>query len=148
MCWPVGTWSLKSEFYANLHKAGLAAGEKADPSGYCHFHEDLGEEYFRQITAERFRQDMRKGKLVEEWLKIRQDNHFLDARIYAMAMAELLGLSKKLPAEWAAIRAALNPGHKPDLLTIAAPPIEVEAVQVTQSPGIEARRNAWANRKI
>ncbi|WP_051086631.1 terminase gpA endonuclease subunit [Methylobacterium sp. WSM2598] len=29
--WPVGTWSLKSSFYTNLHKLGIRSGEPADP---------------------------------------------------------------------------------------------------------------------
>lgn len=103
--WPVGTWALKGEFYGNLHRVGLAGGAEADPPGYCHFHADLGEEYFKQITAEWFRQEIVKGRLVEEWKKLRKDNHLLDARIYAMAMAELVGLSRLSKDGWAALRA-------------------------------------------
>ncbi|WP_343056122.1 terminase gpA endonuclease subunit [Ancylobacter tetraedralis] len=103
--WPVGTWSLKSEFYGNLHRKGLAAGAEVDPPGYCHFHADLGEEYFKQITAEWFEQKMVNGRYHEEWKKLRKDNHLLDARIYAMAMAELLGISRLTRDGWAALRA-------------------------------------------
>ncbi|MVA17432.1 terminase [Agrobacterium vitis] len=117
MSWPVGTWSLKAEFYGNLHKIGLAAGEAQDPSGYCHFHKELGEEYFQQITGEYFHQALVKGKLHEEWKKRREHNHFLDCRIYAMAMAEHLGLSKMSASEWARLRAMLEPEIVPDLLS-------------------------------
>ncbi|WP_223478737.1 terminase gpA endonuclease subunit [Oricola indica] len=154
MSWPVGTWSLKAEFYGNLHKAGLAAGEAKDPAGYCHFHKGLGEEFFLQITAEYFDQKMIKGKLHEEWKKLRRDNHFLDCRIYAMAMAELMGLSRKTPGEWAALRNSLYPGQPVDLLS--APP-EVTA-HVTAQPverktppqaagDFEAKRRKWAERR-
>ncbi|MBD8555543.1 phage terminase large subunit family protein [Rhizobium sp. CFBP 8762] len=123
MSWPVGTWALKAEFYGNLHKTGIAAGEPVDPPGYCHFGDWLGEEYFQQLTAEYFSQKLVKGKLHEEWIPRRQDNHFLDCRIYAMAMAEHLGLSRKRPAEWAALRAELAP---------ALPPAAIESIQDTQ----------------
>ena len=109
MLWPVGTWSLKGEFYGNLHRLGLRSGEVVDPPGYCHFNDARNEEFFRQITAEYFDQKMVRGRLVEEWKKIRRDNHFLDCRIYAMAMAEHLGLSRLTPAGWAALRAQLTP---------------------------------------
>ncbi|WGD31219.1 phage terminase large subunit family protein [Ancylobacter sp. WKF20] len=103
--WPVGTWSLKGEFYGNLHRVGLAGGAEVDPPGYCHFHQGLGEEYFKQITAEYFDQKLVKGRFHEEWKKIRKDNHLLDARVYAMAMAELLGISRLTRDGWAALRA-------------------------------------------
>jgi len=35
--WPVGTWSLKSSLYTDLHKPGRRSGELEDPPGYCHF---------------------------------------------------------------------------------------------------------------
>lgn len=114
--WPVGTWSLKGELYGNLHKDGLSAGEPTDPTGYCHFPKWLGEEFFLQLTAEYFHQEMVRGRYVEEWRKSRKDNHFLDCRIYAMAMAEHMGLSKLTPDGWAQLRAQYADGQ-PDLLS-------------------------------
>lgn len=116
MAWPVGTWGLKSEFYANLHKSGLAAGEPSDPPGYCHFGTWLGDEFFKQITAEYFDQTMVRGRLLEEWKRARRENHFLDARIYAMAMAEHLGLSRLSPEGWAQLRARVLPAMQADML--------------------------------
>lgn len=114
--WPIGTWALKAEFMGNLHKIGLAAGEVVDPGGYCHFGKWLGEEYFRQITAEYFAQKMVRGKLHEEWMPIRRDNHFLDCRIIAMSLAEFLGLSKMTPGNWAVLREKYQPTEA-DLLS-------------------------------
>ncbi|WP_438752051.1 terminase gpA endonuclease subunit [Pararhizobium sp. O133] len=130
MSWPVGTWSLKAEFYGNLHKIGLAAGEATDPAGYCHFHKELGEEYFQQITGEYFDRKLIKGKLHEEWKKRREHNHFLDCRIYAMAIAEHLGLSRMSPAEWAALRATREPEASADLLS----PSSVQVMAVSPPP--------------
>lgn len=147
MSWPVGTWSLKAEFYGNLHKTGLAAGEPCDPPGYCHFHKELGEEYFQQITAEYFEQKLIRGKLFEEWKPRRVDNHWLDCRIYAMAMAEHIGLSRMSPADWARLRAVYEPAVDVDLLS--SPPERIAAAAtIAPAPPAEkkpARRNVqWA----
>ena len=114
--WPVGTWSLKSEFVSNMHKPGLAEKAKADPPGYCHFGDFLGKEYFLQITAESFVREYVRGRYREEWKRIRRDNHLFDARIYAMAMAEHMGLSTNRSDDWAALRARYIPdSHEGDL---------------------------------
>jgi phage terminase large subunit GpA-like protein len=135
MTWPVGTWSLKAEFYGNLHKTGLKSGEACDPPGYCHFHGDLGEEYFQQITAEYFTQKLVKGRMHEEWAQRREHNHFLDCRIYAMAMAEHLGLSKLTKSQWAALRRKLEPEIAPDLLSALSQAVAViQAVTETSEP--------------
>jgi phage terminase large subunit GpA-like protein len=152
MAWPVGTWSLKAEFYGNLHKTGLAAGEASDPPGYCHFHDGLGEEFFQQITSEYFEQKLVKGKLHEEWKARREHNHFLDCRIYAMAIAEHLGLSRMTKTQWAALRARLEPPHDVDFLSPA--PIRVAAAVAPVAPeettiaGTAGEpENRWKHRK-
>lgn len=156
MSWPVGTWSLKAELYGNLHKTGLRSGEAEDPPGYCHFHMELGEEYFQQLTAEYFTQKLTKGKLHEEWALRREHNHFLDCRIYAMAMAEHLGLSKMTKSQWAALRAKLEPDLPPDLLaalpqTIAARRAEKDSPPAQATPASQqaqpVRENRWKKRK-
>lgn len=137
MLWPVGTWSLKGEFYGNLHRLGLRSGEVADPPGYCHFNEARNEEFFRQLTAEYFDQKMVRGRVIEEWKKTRKDNHFLDCRIYAMAMAEHMGLSRLTPAGWAALRAQLTPSEGRTLFSQPSQKIAEEAsrdVQVQETP--------------
>lgn len=147
--WPVGTWSLKAEFYGNLHKSGLAAGEARDPPGYCHFGDWLGEEFFQQITAEYFDQRLVKGRLREDWLKRRKDNHSLDCRIYAMAMAEHLGLSRMRPHEWATLRARYENAPPVDLLSAA--PIRVVADTAKQeapaATSAAVSQNRWKKRK-
>jgi phage terminase large subunit GpA-like protein len=152
LSWPVGTWGLKGEFFGNLHKFGLAGGEAADPPGYCHFGEWMGEEYFLQITAEHFVQTMVRGRLVEEWKRTRRDNHFLDCRIYAMAMAELLGLSKMTRDDWARLRASRTPGRQVDMLSTASEKLaaRTEVAPPPTAPAktdLAAKRRAWARRK-
>lgn len=112
--WPVGTWGLKSELFANLHKPGLAAGMECDPSGYVHFGKFLPKEYFMQLTAESFVAEMKGKRLKEEWVRLRRDNHCLDAHIYAMAMAERLGLSELNAEGWGRLRALIVAAGQPD----------------------------------
>lgn len=100
--WPVGTWSLKATWYSNLRKLGRAAGQEIDPPGYCHFHEGADERYFRQVTSEYLGSAVVKGRSVRLW-KETGPNHLLDCRVYAMAMAEYLGLSRMTPEEWARV---------------------------------------------
>lgn len=144
--WPVGNWSLKGEFYGNLHKVGIAAGEPVDPPGYCHFGLWLGEEYFRQITAEYFRQKMVNGRFVEGWVPIRKDNHYLDCRVYAMAMAELLGLSRLTPAGWAALRRRHTVAPPLDLFSseVSRRAAEDEPAQTAGATDAPAARNTPA----
>lgn len=153
MAWPVGTWALKAEFYGNLHRAGLAAGEPCDPPGYCHFHSELGEEYFLQITGEYFRHEVVRGKLYEEWKPRRPDNHWLDCRIYAMAMAEHEGLTRNTPADWAARRERFEGRPEVDLFSKTPAPVaktERPAPQAaaTASEPKPRKANRWKNRKL
>lgn len=152
MLWPVGTWGLKSEFFANLHKPGLRAGEPADPPGYVHFGEFLPKEYFLQITAETFVAEVVRGKVREDWKVLRRDNHCLDAQVYAMAMAELLGLSTMKVDDWAALRERLAPASEPDLLdglrriARAAGETPAEPTGTTSDEASKARRQKWKRR--
>lgn len=105
--WPVGTWSLKGAFYADLRKDGIAAGRDLDPEGYCHFGAWLDKTYFRQLTAEYLADGGSRGRPMKVW-KIRasdKDNHFLDCRVYNLALAEYLGLSRMTADDWAVLTA-------------------------------------------
>lgn len=118
--WPVGNWSIKSAFMANLHLSGLAAGELVDPPGYPHYGKWIAEDYFKQITAESFSSKLKNGKLIEGWDVLRRDNHWLDCRVYAIAMAEKIGLSSKSLKDWQFLRSLLLPEPQIDLLTPVA----------------------------
>lgn len=48
------------------------------------------EEYFKQITAEVFKQTFEKGKIKMEWVKLRPRNEALDCANYGMAAIDLL----------------------------------------------------------
>jgi phage terminase large subunit GpA-like protein len=100
--WPTGTWPLKAAFYSDLRKDGVKSGAPTDSQGYCHFGTWLDETYFRQLTSEYLAEETYKGHARKFW-KLRaseRDNHWLDARVMNMALAEHLGLSSLTPVEW------------------------------------------------
>jgi phage terminase large subunit GpA-like protein len=139
--WPVGTWPLKGSFYADLHKIGLRSGAAADPDGYCHFPDWLDEAYFKQITAEYLADEAFRGRTRKVWKKAssERDNHFLDCRVYNLALAEFLGLSSITPAEWAALakERGMPPADVPALFRPAPAPA---APSLSQPPAQPAKK--------
>ena len=99
--YPVGTWTLKQRFYSQL-KLKKAPDSIEHPAGYCHFGQDWSEDDFKQLLSEVFvtQRDRKTGKVRQGWHRIETDNHLLDCRIYAEAIAEREKLSTKSPAEW------------------------------------------------
>jgi len=107
MLWPVGVWSLKAEFYANLRKT--IAGPDADgqfAGGTVHLPRDADERYLKQLTAEYLLARERRGFLIQDWVLARgQRNEALDIRVYAAAAAAHLGIDRVTPAGWIKIAA-------------------------------------------
>ena len=97
--WAIGTWPLKSAFYANLRKEGRKDGAELDPPGYCHYSEQHDERYFRQATAGYLRESKVKGKIKKFW-DHRGHNHWHDCRIYNMGLADHLGLTRMTEDDW------------------------------------------------
>lgn len=136
--WTVGTWSLKAQLFADLRKQRLAEGAPLEPSGACHHGKWLEENYFVQLTNEYLADERHRGRQRKVW-KERGANHFLDCRIYNMALADYLGLSRMTADEWkklAKIRAVPEELANPELLapesvTIAAALDAVEKKIVT-----------------
>lgn len=119
--WPVGGWQGKSEFYAMLRLEGVAEGRDEDPWGYCHFSTGCDEAYFKQLTSESLVTHTRGGRSVTEWV-VSGENHYLDCRIYNLACAERLGLSRMTIADWerwAALRNVPKDSLQGDLLALA-----------------------------
>lgn len=83
----VGTWPLKSTFYAYVALTAQAEGSMVIfPTGYCHFGKFLDETYFKQITSEYLEQKKIRGRMVQAWVpRAGAANHYLDCRIYNMA---------------------------------------------------------------
>lgn len=115
----VGTSSLKGALYEHL--------KKIDPlsRGYCGYPRDLGDEFYRQLTAEvRVVQKDRWGQPQAYWKVTHERNEVLDTEIYAEAAAIRCGWYTRLPEDWSRLRAELErlpDSPQPDLFDPAAP---------------------------
>lgn len=115
--------------------------------GYCHFPADRGDEWFKQITAEKLVTRYVKGQPVREWTKPdKARNEALDCRVYALAALKIMQPSMRRFA------ARLGVPHRPlpgepepstanDNAPAAPPPKAPEiAPEVKKDPVSEARR--------
>jgi len=101
--WPVNVSALKTELYGWL-RLDMPTAESGEPfpPGFCHFPQ-LGEEFFRQLTAEQLITRLVKGYRKTEWQKMRERNEALDTRIYARAAAAQFGMDRFQEQHWAAL---------------------------------------------
>jgi phage terminase large subunit GpA-like protein len=109
--WSVGTPVAKGELYRWLKlewPTDEALEEGASyPPGACHFPQ-YGEEYFRQLTAERLVTRIVKGFPRGSWEKEPgRRNEALDCRVYARAAAAIYGLDRFEERHWRRIEEAL-----------------------------------------
>ncbi len=134
--WPVCGGIAKSELYGWLRLEAPLDNEPFPP-GWCHFPE-YGDDYFRQLTAEQLvARRNRKGFVKQDWELIPgRENHALDARVYARAAAQLLGLERFQESDWAAL----------ERMVATAPP-KPSGSESTPSPSTPARRQGWIPRR-
>jgi phage terminase large subunit GpA-like protein len=101
--WPVVGAIAKSELYGFLRLDRPLDGEPFPP-GWCHFpqHDD---DYFKQLTAEQLvSKKNKRGFTVMAYSVIPgRENHVLDARVYARAAAQLVGLDRFAESDWEAL---------------------------------------------
>jgi phage terminase large subunit GpA-like protein len=158
----VGTWVMKSAFYADLALTGSSDGSAVTyPPGYCHFGAFLDENYFKQLTSEYLEEETYRGRPRKVWkLGNNRENHFLDARVYNRALANAY-LTTYTADDWA--RAAKERGipedmQKPDLfaprgftpgIPPSSPPSDVDRFAAgTTADGDPFDRLAELNRGI
>lgn len=80
----------------------------AFPPGSCHFPQ-YGEEYFKQLTAERRVIRIHKGFPKATWEKDpSRNNEALDCRVYARAAASIYGLDRMSDYRWRRLEEALG----------------------------------------
>ena len=110
----------------------LASGENFAP-GTCHFPQ-YGEEYFKQLTAERRIIRMHKGFPKATWEKDpARNNEALDCRVYARAAASIYGLDRFKEVQWKRFENALGE-------TKQSPAVERETAQPTKPKAINSFR--------
>jgi phage terminase large subunit GpA-like protein len=109
--WSVGTPVAKGELYRWL-KLEWPTDEALDagasyPPGACHFPQ-YGEEYFKQLTAERLVTRIVRGFPRGSWEKEPgRRNEALDCRVYARAAAAIYGLDRFEERHWRRMEEAL-----------------------------------------
>lgn len=152
--WSVGTWSLKATFYSDLRRKRLAEGAEIEPAGACHFGTWQDVIYFQQITNEYIAEEKFRGRTRRIW-KPRGPNHFLDCRIYNLALADYLGLSRMTSDDWAVLArdrgvpAEMREAHmfsprSVQLATAPAPtPADPPAKAVEDTADDEPTGNGW-----
>jgi phage terminase large subunit GpA-like protein len=137
--WSVGTPVAKGELYRWLKLAwpteeAMEAGA-AFPPGACHFPQ-YGEEYFKQLTAERLVTRMIKGFPRGSWEKEPgRRNEALDCRVYARAAAAICGLDRFEERHWRRMEEALagSVEHGDEQVRSGRPSSRPPARQVIQS---------------
>jgi len=147
----VGTWPLKSTFYSFVRLEAASVGSRLEfPAGYCHFATWLDDVYFQQLTSEYVADERVRGRPRKVW-KVRghQENHFLDCRVYNLALADAY-FASFTSDDWArramerAIPADLR---EPDLfaprefaaVAPAPPPPNMAAQSPAEPPASEAK---------
>ena len=82
---PVGVDTAKDLLFARLRIQDEGAG-------YIHFHDDLNDEYFRQLTAEKIVTKFTRGYKKRVFQKIRPRNEALDCFVYAISAYAILNV--------------------------------------------------------
>ena len=145
--WNVSGPVAKMELYRWLKLEKPTCKESAagveTPPGMCHFPE-YGEEYFKQLTAERRVIRMYKGFPRATWEKDpSRNNEALDCRVYARAAATIYGLDRMSQFKWHSLEQALGVAEEIPTqgvevpVTVSETPASATRVSTTQVPMTE-----------
>ncbi len=126
--WPASCWAT-----ASLLEAGEASEAGASfPPGACHFPQ-YGEEYFKQLTAERLVTRIVKGFPRASWEKEPgRRNESLDCRVYARAAAAIYGLDRFDERHWRELERQL--GRDSPALVRSEPPAATKPAPAPRPP--------------
>lgn len=139
--WPVGVSITKSELYGFL-RLNIPEGNQPYPAGFCHFPE-YDQEYFKQLTSEQLvtTKNAKTGRQALEWHVIPgRENHWLDARVYARAVAAIVGVDRMAAptAPPAPVSAIAAPAHQTTTRAMS------DSVSLTKH---KKQGNGWISRK-
>ena len=85
LLFPIGVNTAKDLLFARMRI-------KDEGAGYIHFHDDLNDEYFRQLTAEKIVTKFVRGYKQRIFQKIRPRNEALDCFVYALSAYAILNI--------------------------------------------------------
>jgi len=104
------------------------------PTGVCFFPQ-YGEEYFKQITAERCVTKIIRGFPKQVWEKDpTRNNEALDCRVYARAAASVYGLDRMSDYKWRRLEQALGVDVKIPTRGIELPVAQSNSVDEKPQP--------------
>lgn len=112
----------------DLEKEGIKSGKLADPEGYCHFPDWIDELFFKQLTSEYIDDQLYRGRVKRVWKQRYRANHFLDCRVYNIALLSYLGFDKMTADDWSgferergapALQASRDPVFRPTIQVAA-----------------------------
>ena len=130
--WNVSGPVAKMELYRWL-KLEREHGGIETPPGTCHFPE-YGEEYFKQLTAERRVIRLHKGFPRATWEKDpSRNNEALDCRVYARAAATIYGLDRMSQFKWHNLEQALGVEVEVPTQGVEMPVTPASATQVSMT---------------
>lgn len=103
--WLIGTYGLKAALMVYLGRTPKE-DRSGFPTGYCHWPADTPDEYFKHMSSEYVKLEDGKHGPERVWTR-KGPNHWLDCRIYNMALTHHVGLWAWTEARWAARAAEL-----------------------------------------
>jgi phage terminase large subunit GpA-like protein len=134
--WPIGVSAAKSLLYGRFRIV-------APGPGYVHFSNELPEEFYDQLTAEKLMTKYVKGFPRVEWqLDKGKRNEALDCAVYAYAGALRIGINRMRVSDWVTYRERVQQTRsftaRPD--EGATQPQESQPVSVPQPPAPVKRK--------
>lgn len=147
--WNVYVTHFKSETYGFLRLPKPTDEDLAEghdwPRGYVHIGQGVTAEWFQQMTAEKvvIRVNKRTKYTAPEWHKTRDRNEALDCRVYAAAVAWLMGAHRWDEKRWADLEAQVNPTlEDPEVAGDTKRPVR-KTQKPRQSSWMGGRKGSW-----
>jgi phage terminase large subunit GpA-like protein len=135
--WPVGADTAKALIYGRLRV-------RVPGPGYMHFSDELEDDYFEQLTAERLVTRYVKGRARLEWVKpAGRRNEALDLEVYALAAAQYVGIGRMRESDWQRLERKYQPAKDtpaPDAPVSAQAPAPSSPPQQAAKPASPSRR--------
>lgn len=148
--WNVAVSVFKLETYRFLRLPKPTDEDLAEgngwPTGYVHVGMGTTAEWFKQLTAEQLvaRKNKRTGFSKSEWVKGRERNEALDCRVYARAVAWLMGVDRWDDKRWDDLEAQINPTQpEPDVAGNPGRPTRRPKSKPRQSSWMGGRKGNW-----
>jgi phage terminase large subunit GpA-like protein len=141
--WTVAAATFKGETYRFLRLAAPEDGA-AYPAGYVHVPRSIDAEWVKQLVAEQLMTvKTRRGFTRLEWQKLRERNEALDCRVYARAVAWIVGIDRWTERKWQELERQLGieAEAKPVSATVSKP--AGQRTRADPLSGQRAIRSRW-----